>query len=110
MHFREAGELDGLATDLLLHALKAAGGAQTAGALKRGIEQGKELKRKIIAGGELMIRRSRRPGAGQSGREPLLELPQQFPVVKLSFTKRRRDVGGGRNHAPSKPQCGGGVQ
>ena len=59
-----------------------------AGAFERGIEQGKELERKIIAGGQLMIGSGGCPGAGQSGREATLELIQQFPVVKLVLGQR----------------------
>jgi hypothetical protein len=68
------------------------GNAETARTFERGIEQGKKLKRKIIAGGQLMIVRSRRSGADQTGREVPLKLLKQFPVVKLIFTERRLGV------------------
>ena len=110
LHFRKAGQFDGLAADLLLHALEAAGVAETAGTFERRIEQGKELKRKIIAGGQLMIGGSSRPGASQSGREVTLKLLEQFPVVKLIFMERRAGVVSNSDHARSQPQQGSGVQ
>jgi hypothetical protein len=108
--FRKAGQLDRLPADLLLHAFETAGDAEAAGAFERGIEQGKELKRKIIAGGQLLIGGGGLPGAGQPGREVLLKLLKQFPVVKLRFTERRFAVGSGSDHGTSKPQRGSGVQ
>jgi hypothetical protein len=110
LHFRKTGQFDGLATDFLLDTLETAGDTEAASAFERGIEQGKELKRKIIAGGQLMIGGSRRSSAGQTGRETPLKLLEQFPVVKLIFTERRRDVVIGSNHATRKPQRGSGVQ
>lgn len=102
LHFRKAGQLAGLAADLLLHAFETAGDAKAAGPFERGIEQGKELKRQIIAGGQLLIGGSRRPGTRQPRRKAPLELLRQFPVVKLIFTERRRGVVSG-DHATSKP-------
>ncbi len=88
LHLGETGELDGLAADLLLHALEATGDAETAGTFERGIEQGEELEPEINAGGQLLISGGRRSGASQPGREMTLKLLQQFPVVKLIFTER----------------------
>ncbi len=110
LHLGETGELDRLTADLLLHALEATGDPETAGTFERGIEPGEELERKIIAGGQLMISGSGRSGAGQPGREVTLILLQQFPVVKLSFTKRCFEVASGSDHVTSKPQRGSGVQ
>lgn len=98
--FRAAGKLDGLTADFPLHPIKAAGGAEAAGAFERGMEPGKELEREIIAGGQLLIGGGGRPGAGQAGRAVTLALIQQLPVVKLSFGERRFGVGSG--HATSK--------
>ncbi|MCU0786018.1 MAG: hypothetical protein MUF81_18620, partial [Verrucomicrobia bacterium] len=46
LHFRKTGQLDGLAADFLLDTLETAGDTEAASAFERGIEQGKELKRK----------------------------------------------------------------
>ena len=104
LHFRETGQLDGLAADLLLHALETAGGAEAAGAFERGIDQGKELEREIIAGGQLMMGGGGLPGGGKAGREVPLELLEQLPVVKLILGKWRVEVGSGSDHAWSKPE------
>ena len=104
--FREAGQGDGLAADFLMHAGKVTGGAEAAGALERGVEQGKELEGQIIAAGQLGFRRRRFCGAGQPGRQAPLKLREQLPVVKRRFGKRRWGVGSDRDHAPSKPEVG----
>ena len=106
----ETGQLDGLAADLLWDALEAAGAAETAGTFERGMEQGEELERKIITGGQLLISSRRVSGPGQPGREVPLKLLQQFPVVKLIFTERGFEVGNSSDHATSKPQRGSGIQ
>ena len=104
LHFREAGQLDGLAADLLLHALEAAGDAEAAGAFEHGIDQGEELEREIIAGGQLMIGGGGLAGGGEAGREMTLELLQQLPMVKLLLGERSVGAGNGLGHALSKPE------
>ena len=56
-----------------------------------------------------MISRSGRSGSGKAGREVTLELLEQLPVVKMSFTERGFDIVSS-DHATSKPQRGSGIQ